>query len=185
MHGVYRTLDGINEAIGRAVAWLTLLMVLVQFIAVLMRYVYSAPEFLGLTSLWWQEAIVYMHGAIIMLGAGYTLLHDGHVRVDIFYASASERVRDWTDLVGSVLFLLPVCWIIWWSASPNVHTAWVMKEGSAEGAGGIPYRYLLKASVMAAAVLLALQGISMALKSALRLAGRRVADPYRDETGTD
>jgi TRAP-type mannitol/chloroaromatic compound transport system permease small subunit len=184
MHAVYRTLDGINEAIGRVIAWFTLLMVLVQFVVVLMRYVYSAPEFLGFSSLWWQEAIVYLHGALIMLGAGYTLLHNGHVRVDIFYATASEKVQDWTDLLGSLLFLLPVCWIIWWSAWPNVHTAWIMKEGSAEGSG-IPYRYLLKASVMAAAVLLALQGVSTALKAALRLSGQVVDDPHRRESGAD
>jgi TRAP-type mannitol/chloroaromatic compound transport system permease small subunit len=184
MHALYRCLDGINEAVGRVVAWFTLAMVLVQFVVVLMRYVYAAPGFLGVSSLWWQEAIVYLHGTLIMLGAGYTLLHNGHVRVDIFYAGASERVKDWTDLIGSIVFLLPVCWVIWWSASPNVSTAWAMREGSAE-ASGIPYRYLLKSTVMVGAVLLAIQGVSIALKSALRLAGQAVDDPYRGEESLD
>lgn len=124
MHAAYRLLDGLNEWIGRIVAWFTLAMVVIQFITVLMRYVFSAPGFLGVSSLWWQEGIVYLHGALIMLAAGYTLLHDGHVRLDIFYADASERVKDWTDLLGSLLFLLPVCYLLWWSAAPNVAQSW-------------------------------------------------------------
>ncbi len=124
MHRLYRTLDGINETLGRFVAWFTLLMVLIQFILVLMRYVFSAADFLGVSSLWWQEAIVYLHGALIMLGAGYTFLHNGHVRVDIIYREASEKKKDWTDLLGSLLFLLPVCYIIWWSTMPNITNAW-------------------------------------------------------------
>jgi TRAP-type mannitol/chloroaromatic compound transport system permease small subunit len=184
MHQIYRLLDSINEGIGRVVAWCTLAMVLAQFVVVLMRYIYAAPGFLGVSSLWWQEAIVYLHGAVIMLAAGYTLLHDGHVRLDIFYADASERVRDWTDLLGSLFFLLPVCWILWWSAAPNVLLSWRNLEGSPE-ASGIPYRYLLKTTVLAAAVLLALQGISTALKAGMRLAGHRVHDPFRGEESLD
>ncbi|WP_424927092.1 TRAP transporter small permease subunit [Amaricoccus tamworthensis] len=184
MHEVYRYIDAINEGIGRVVAWFTLLMVVVQFIVVVMRYVYSAPDFLGISSLWWQEFIVYLHGTLIMLGAGYTFLHNGHVRVDIFYSDASETVKNWTDLLGSLLFLLPVCYIIWWSAQPNVAMSWKNLEGSTE-ASGIPYKYVLKSTVMVAAVLLALQGISTALKCALRLRGEWVDDPYRGEESLD
>lgn len=180
MHRIYRTIDAFSEALGRIVAWFTLLMVLIQFVTVLMRYVFAAPGFLGVSSLWWQEAVVYLHGSLIMLAASYTLLHDGHVRLDIFYADASERVKDWTDLLGSIFFLLPVCWILWWSAAPNVALSWRSLEGSPE-ASGIPYRYLLKSTILAAAVLLALQGLSTALKAGLRLAGLRVDDPYRGE----
>lgn len=184
MQQIYRILDGISETIGRVIAWFTLLMVLIQFLVVLLRYVFAAPGFLGVSSLWWQESIIYLHGSLIMLGAGYTLLHDGHVRVDIFYAEASDKVRDWTDLLGSLLFLLPVCWVMWWSAAPNVAMSWSMHEGSPE-ASGIPYRYLLKSTVLAAAVLLALQGLSTALKSALRLAGHQVHDPFHGEKSLD
>ncbi len=184
MHALYRFLDGINESIGRVIAWFTLLMVLIQFIVVLMRYIYSAPDFLGISSLWWQESVVYMHGTLIMLGAGYTLLHNGHVRVDIFYADASEDVKDWTDLLGSLFFLLPVCYIIWWSAWPNVTLSWRNFEGSTESSG-IPYKYVLKSTVLVAAVLLAVQGVSTALKAVMRLTGAVVFDPYRNEESLD
>lgn len=184
MHAVYKTIDGLNEWVGRAVAWATLLMVLIQFVLVMMRYVFSAQDFLFLSTLWWQEAIVYLHGTLIMAAAGYTFLHNGHVRVDIFYREASERRKDWTDLIGSVLFLLPVCYLIYWSALPNVLLSWRNLEGSTE-TSGIPYKYLLKSTVLVLATLLALQAISTAVKAAMRLAGHEVDDPYREEESLD
>ncbi len=178
MHALYKALDGLNDGIGRLVAWLTLGMVLVQFALVLSRYLFS------ISSLYWQEAIVYMHGFVIMLAAGYTLLHNGHVRVDIFYREASETTKDWTDLIGSFLFLIPVCYVIAWSAWPNVALSWAQFEGSTE-ASGIPYKYVLKSTVLAFALLLALQALSTMLKAALRLAGHSVDDPYREEESLD
>lgn len=178
MHAFHRTVDAINDAIGRFVAWFTLAMVLIQFIVVLMRYVYSASDFLFLSSLWWQESIVYLHGSLIMFAAGYTFLHDGHVRVDIVYAKASERARDWTDLIGCVVFLLPVCYLIAWSAWPNVVLSWRNLEGSTESSG-IPFKYLLKSTVLVMAVLLGLQALSVAVKAALRLAGRTDEPMFR------
>lgn len=118
-----------------------------------------------------------MHGMVIMLAAGYTYLHGGHVRVDIIYREASQRVKDWTDILGNVLFLLPVCYIIWWSAWPNVESSWINKEGSTESSG-IPYKYLLKGTVLALSVLLGLQAISNILKSILRLCNKTVHSPY-------
>lgn len=179
MHAIYKTLDAMNERIGRFVAWFTLAMVLIQFVVVLMRYVFSASDFLFLSSLWWQEAIVYLHGTLIMAAAGYTFLHDGHVRVDIFYAKASQRTQDWTDLIGCAVFLLPVCAIILWSAWPNVVLSWRNFEGSTE-TSGIPYKYVLKSTVLLLAVLLALQAISTMVKAVLRLTGHVVHPLYRE-----
>ncbi|MGF1658823.1 MAG: TRAP transporter small permease subunit [Rubrimonas sp.] len=178
-HALYRFIDALNDRIGRFVAWFTLAMALIQFATVLMRYVFSANAFLGLSSLWWQEAIVYLHGALIMGAAGYTFLHDGHVRVDIFYRDASQRAKDWTDLIGSLVFLLPVCYLIYWSAWPNVALSWRNLEGSAE-TSGIPLKYLLKSTVLLMAALLALQAVSTALKAALRLMGHEVVERHRD-----
>lgn len=180
MRALYRFLDEMNNQIGRVLAWFTLAMVLVQFVVVIMRYVFSAPDFLWISTIWWQELIVYLHGTVIMLGMGYTLLHDGHVRVDIFYREASQIVKDWTDLLGSLLFLLPMCWIIWWSAYPNVYNSWLTLEGSTE-TSGIPYKYVLKSTVLIGAVLLALQALSTAIKAFLRIAGDVVDDPYREQ----
>ena len=82
---ITRIIDLMNEKIGRAISWLALIMILVQFAVVVMRYVF------GLGSIFMQESIVYMHALIFLVAAGYTLLHDGHVRVDIFYGSASPQ----------------------------------------------------------------------------------------------
>lgn len=174
MTAIYRFIDELNDRLGRTVAWFVLGMVIVQFGLVISRYVFSV------SSLYLQEAIIYMHGFVIMLGAAYTFLHNGHVRVDIFYRPMSDRAKDWTDLLGSIFFLLPICYAIWWSAWPDVSLAWKTGEGSTESSG-IPLKYLLKASVLALAVLLALQGISTIIKCALRLRGVAVHDPYRNE----
>ena len=77
------SIDRFNDTIGRKIAWVALAMAGVQFIVVLMRYVF------GVSEIWLQESILYMHGILFMLGAGYTLLHNGHVRIDIFYRDAS------------------------------------------------------------------------------------------------
>jgi TRAP-type mannitol/chloroaromatic compound transport system permease small subunit len=184
LHAIYRFIDDLNDRVGRAVAWFTLAMVLIQFVLVVMRYVFSAGDFLFLSTLWWQEAVVYLHGSLIMGAAGYTLLHNGHVRVDIFYRTAGPRSQDWTDLIGSLILLLPVCYLIWWSAWPNVALSWRNLEGSTE-TSGIPYKYLLKSTVLVMAVLLALQAVSTAVKAALRLLDEDVVDPFRSEESLD
>ena len=160
-----RVVDAANERIGRAVAWLALLMVLMQFVVVVMRYVF------GLGSVKMQESIVYMHAAVFMLAAGYTLLHDGHVRCDIFYSAATARQRAMIDLLGVAIFLLPVTLLIVWMAWPYVAAAWAVREGSPEGSLGIPGVYLLKSVILLFAALLILQGLALAARSALRLAG--------------
>lgn len=184
MKALYKAIDGLNDRIGRFVAWFTVLMVLIQFALVVMRYIFSAADFLFLSTLWWQEAIVYLHGALIMAAAGYTFLHNGHVRVDIFYRVASQRSQDWTDLIGSAVFLLPVCYLIAWSAWPNVTLSWRNLEGSTE-TSGIPYKYLLKSTVLLLAALLALQAVSTMIKAALRLMDEDVEDPFRAEETLD
>ncbi len=163
---IAQVIDGLNERIGRAVAWLTLAMVLVQFVVVVMRYVF------GLSILVMQESIVYMHALVFLLAAGYTLLHDGHVRVDIMYGSASERTKATIDFWGSLLILTPVCILIWWTAWPYVAAAWRVREGSVE-LSGIQGVYLLKTSILVFATLVLLQGISLAIKSFLAMRGMR------------
>jgi TRAP-type mannitol/chloroaromatic compound transport system permease small subunit len=162
--GAARAIDRLNETIGMAVAWLALLTVLVEFTVVLMRYVF------GVGSVKMQESIVYMHATVFMVAAGYTLLHNGHVRCDIFYAAATPRRKALIDLFGVVVFLLPTCALIAWAAWPYVAAAWAVREGSPEGSLGIPGVFLLKTIILVFAGLLALQGIALALHSWLRLA---------------
>ena len=156
--------DGLNRVVGRSVAWLAVFMVVVQFIVVLLRYVF------GYGSIFVQESIIYMHGILFMLGAGYTLLSGGHVRVDIFYRDASPRQKALVDLIGVVIFLLPVTIAIFYFSWPYVMQSWAMGEGSKE-TSGIPLVYLLKTSIPIFCILCALQGISMALHAMRTLAG--------------
>ncbi len=87
-------IDRFNTAVGRMASWCALAIVLIGFAVVLLRYV------LGLGSIWLQESILYAHAALFLLAAAWTLKEGGHVRVDVFYASASPRVKAWVDLLG-------------------------------------------------------------------------------------
>jgi TRAP-type mannitol/chloroaromatic compound transport system permease small subunit len=171
LQGLARAIDRLNEAIGVSVAWLALFVVLVEFTVVLMRYVF------GVGSVKMQESIVYMHATVFMVAAGYTLLHNGHVRCDIFYAAATPRRQALVDLIGVAIFLLPTCTLIIWVAWPYVAQAWAVHEGSPEGSLGIPGVFLLKSIILVFALLVALQGIAVALHSVLRLSGAETAPP--------
>lgn len=164
LESLARKIDIVNEYIGRGVAWLAVLMVLVQFAVVVMRYVF------GVSELMMQESIVYMHALIFLVASGYTLLHNGHVRVDIVYGDATERTKAWIDLVGVFAILLPVCAVVWWSSFDYVSRAWAVREGSVE-VSGIQGIYLLKTAILVFGTLLALQGISMAVRSLFVLTG--------------
>lgn len=154
-NAVSSAIDTVNGRIGRAVAWCALALVLVQFVAVVQRYVF------GIGWIWVEESIVYLHATLFMAGAAYTLLEDGHVRVDIFYADASPRGRAWTDLLGTVFFLWPVSALVTVKAWPYVAASWAVWEGSPE-TSGIPAVFLLKSLILVFAVLIAVQGVSMA-----------------------
>jgi TRAP-type mannitol/chloroaromatic compound transport system permease small subunit len=110
--GFVRAVDRANDAVGRAIAWLTLAMVLITFLVVILRYVYA------LGWVWMQESYVWLHGIVFMIGAGYTLLHNGHVRVDIFYRPASHRYRAWVDAAGALFLLLPLVVLIFLVSEP-------------------------------------------------------------------
>ena len=160
-----RALDRLADAVGLAVAWLTLGMVLVTFVVVVLRYAFDT----GWIAM--QESITYMHALVFMLGAAYTLRRDGHVRVDIFYRRRGPRARALIDLLGGLLLLLPTSIFIFWVSLDYVGSAWAVHEGSRE-AGGLPGVYLLKTLMLIMPSLLVLQGLADALRNLLVLAGR-------------
>ena len=164
MRRLAQLIDGLNETSGRVLAWLTLSIVLVQFGIVVGRYVF------GVGSIWFQESVVYMHAFLFMLAAAYTLKHDGHVRVDIFYREAQPRTKAWVNLLGAVLLLIPVCVLITWVSWGYVARSWAVLEGSKE-TSGIQGVFLLKTAIILFAVQMGLQGISMALHSLLAISG--------------
>ena len=158
-------IDALNQKVGAVVSVLTLLMVLVQTVVVLERHLF------GVNRIWMQESIMYMHAMVFMLAAGYTLLHNGHVRVDIFYREAPPKRKAWVDLAGVYAFIFPVMFVIWDAAFPYVRTSWATGERSPE-TSGIPAVYILKSLILAFVVLLILQGFSMAIHGVRRLTGR-------------
>ena len=176
-HGLLRfieVLDRISRSAGRAVAWLTLLMVLVTFFVVLLRHMFD------LGSIAMQESVTYMHAAVFMIGASYTLQRDGHVRVDIFYQGMSQRGRAWVNLLGTLILLIPVCAFILWSSWQYVFDAWSVAEGSPE-AGGLPAVWVLKTLILLLPLLLLLQGLSWLLRNGLFLAGVDTALPSAEK----
>jgi TRAP-type mannitol/chloroaromatic compound transport system permease small subunit len=163
--GFVRLVDRVNEALGRGIAWLTLAMVLITFVVVVLRYVFSVGF------VWMQESYVWLHGVVFMAGAGYTLLHEGHVRVDIFYRHKGPRYKAWVDLLGVLALLMPVVILIWVVAWPYVLVSWERFEESRE-AGGLPGLFLLKSVILVFCLALGLQGLSLAARSLLILTGR-------------
>ena len=153
-------IDRLSNATGKFVAWLTLLMVIVTCIIVVMRYVFDA----GL--IWMQESVIWMHGTVFMIGAAYTLLHEDHVRVDVFYRAMSERRRAWVDLIGVVVFLLPLCMLLAVRSYDFAAFSWSMHEASRES-GGLPYPFvsILKSVLVVMPIAVGLQGISLLLRS--------------------
>ena len=167
--------DSVNERIGRGVAWLTLLMVLITFVVVVLRYVYAIGW------VWLQESYVWLHGMVFMFGAGYTLLHNGHVRVDIFYRPNSPRYKAWIDLLGSLLLILPLIVVVFLVSFDYVADSWARLEESRE-AGGLPGLFLLKSVLLVFCTLMGLQGLSLAGRSLLALAGHPSFQPQDDES---
>ncbi|MCC5970036.1 MAG: TRAP transporter small permease subunit [Pararhodobacter sp.] len=162
MARVADALDWINRAVGAVVMWLALTMVLVQFAVVLMRYVF------GFSSIFINESVLYLHASIFMLGAGYTLWAQGHVRVDIFYGKLTARGQALVDIFGHLALLGPsLVMLLYWSW-PMVRRSWAILEGPIS-VGGIPASYLLKSLVPAFCVLLLIQGLSALIRDVIRL----------------
>jgi TRAP-type mannitol/chloroaromatic compound transport system permease small subunit len=176
LQAIADALDRFAELTGRLVAWLTLAMVLTTVSIVALRYLFQ----IGSIAL--QESVSYMHAGVFMLGAAYTLKHDGHVRVDIIYQKTSVRTRAWIDLLGTLLLLFPVCIFILYTSMGYVSAAWAILEGSRE-AGGLDAVYLLKTAIPVMAMLLLLQGCSMLLRNALVITG--LSTPDHQDSGLD
>ena len=157
-----RIIDGATEFLGRALSYLCLLMVMDMAMVVLIRYGFNR------NSIALQESVTYMHGALFMLAAAYTLKHDGHVRVDIFYRQFTARGKAWVNCLGTLVFLLPVCGFILLSSWDFVVTAWKIQEISTES-GGIPAVFVLKTLIPLMALALMLQGAAEFFRNVLVL----------------
>lgn len=160
MKTIITTIDNITEWVGKTISWLVLAMVLLICYDVAMRYLFQQ----GSVAL--QELEWHLFALIFLLGSAYTLKHDEHVRVDILYHSrfVSDKQRALINIFGTLFFLFPFCIVILVSSWPFVENAFYYNEYSPDP-GGLPYRYLLKGSLLIAFGLLVLQGFSGLLKN--------------------
>lgn len=155
-------IDALNEKVGNVVGWLTTLLVIVVCYNVFTRYVLNTSNIAS------QELEWHIFAIIFLFGAGYTLRHNRHVRVDVFYHNFSPKQKAWVDLIGSLIFLIPFAILV-------IVTSWNFTIGSYQigetspDPGGLPARYILKACLPLGAILLLLQGISLALKSLVEI----------------
>lgn len=154
--GLARAIDALNERVGRLAMWLVLITTLISAANALVRYG------LGESSNAWLEIQWYLFGALFLLAAGYTLKHNGHVRIDLLYGRWSARGRAWVDLLGGVFFLLPFCGLIVWYAWPMFMASWTGNEMSPD-AGGL-LRWPVKLLIPVGFSLLALQGVAEIIK---------------------
>ena len=158
MRELAQRIDRFQEWFGRGVSWLSLAMVLVVFIDVIARYLFRTTHG-GI-----QEAEWYLFGTLYLLAAGYTLLHDEHVRVDIVYSKLSPQRQAWVNFILLWVFFFPSVLLVIYTAWPFVRASWSVWEGSPDP-GGLPLRWLLKSMIIVGFVLLGLQGISETIKS--------------------
>lgn len=161
--GLARAIDALNERVGRAAMWLVLLATLISAGNAVMRYGFD------LSSNAWLEIQWYLFALIFLLGAGYTLKHNGHVRIDILHNRFSPRLQAWVDLVGGLLFLLPLCGLMIWMGWGGFADSWATREVSPD-AGGLP-RWPIKFAIPLGFTLLALQGVAEVIKRAAFLTG--------------
>jgi TRAP-type mannitol/chloroaromatic compound transport system permease small subunit len=162
LHAIVNSIDAFTDYTGRILAWLCLAMAVLTALIVFLRYGFNVGSIAA------QEAVTYMHGALFMLGAAYTLKVGGHVRVDIFYQRFSARTQAWINSLGGIIFLLPLCVFILGVSWNYVTESWTIRESSPE-AGGIPAVFLLKSLVPLMAINLFCQGLAEVLRNALVL----------------
>ena len=155
-------LERVNSLIGNILCWAALAMLLLQFVIVLLRYVF------GYSYIFLDEGVLYLHASLFMLGAGYTFLVNAHVRVDIFYAKCTERTQARIDLFGHLFLLTPALVLLIGFSWPYVRGSWAIMEGPIS-VGGIPASYLLKTLIPAYCVLLLIQGIAAFIRDIVKL----------------
>ena len=143
-----------NVKLGKIFSWFLLLMVLLTCLIVVLRYLFN------IGFIWMQELVRFFYSAVFLICAAYTLAENAHVRVDIFYSKMSERSKNIVNIAGSLIFLIPVCYIIFYYSFSYVINSWLQLEGSLEERG-LHAVFIMKTFIWLFALMLFLQGISI------------------------
>ena len=157
MQNLISNINLITEKIGKLISWLSLLLVLVICYDVVMRYVFDTST-AALFELEW-----HIFAALFILSIAYALKHDKHVRVDVFYQRFSRKTQSIINLVGTLIFLIPWCYLVITTSYKFAINSWYIREGSSQP-GGLPARYVIKGMIVIGFILLALQGFSLIVK---------------------
>lgn len=169
-------IDAVNERVGRTVFWLVLVTVLICAMNAIVRKLFNVSSNAFLEIQW------YLFAAIFLLGAGYALKHDAHVRIDVFFGRLSARGKALINVLGGVFFLLPFVVLMTWHGWPLFTNSLVMGEMSAD-AGGL-LRWPVKLLIPAGFILLGLQAIAEIIKNLAVLRGNDSA-PQSQPTAMD
>ncbi|PCI63983.1 MAG: C4-dicarboxylate ABC transporter permease [Kordiimonadales bacterium] len=151
-------IEALLEASGQILAFLPLILILVQFTVVLMVYVFASG------SIQLQESLQYINAMMFLGGAGYAAVRDEHVRVDIFYSTFSKTSKARVDFYGTLFLLVPFLILFWITTVPYVAQSWRELEASVE-TSGLPYVYILKTTLILFALTLTLHAISALIRS--------------------
>ena len=162
---ISRGIAWITEKLGHALCWLLLAAVVISTVNAITRKAFS------LSSNAYLEAQWYLFAVIFMIGAGYVFLHDQHVRIDVLSSKLKRRTQVWIDVVGIVVFLLPLCVFVIWTSLPSVMTAIQTREVSASPGGLI--RWPVQLLIPVGFSILLIQCISELIKRTAFLTGHR------------
>ncbi|WP_416878296.1 TRAP transporter small permease subunit [Litorimonas sp.] len=165
-------IDTLSILIGEIIKWVMPLMVISVVIAVFALSIY------GISSIWWDESVIYLHALGICLGVAPTYLAGEHVKVDIFFEKMDNRARALVEICGFYMLLAPVCIAVIWRSQSFVSFAWKSLEGSTNS-GGIKGIYILKTALCVLFIMLLIQGFSVALRAGLKLRDSRQANMLR------
>ena len=167
-----RAISALNRVVGHLLSWLAHAIVHDCFTVVVQRYIFHT------TQLWMQDLYVWLSGAMFTGVAGFALMRDEHVRVDILYRPWPIRKKAIADLIGTLIFLIPYVVVVLLYAWPFVSRSWRLYEGSAN-VGGMPGLFILKSFIIVFAVLVGLQGLAIIARSILVLNDREDLLPER------
>jgi len=175
IHTLIKYLDSFSEIIGKGASYFAVLMVLVTCYVVITRYVFNTG------SIAIQESVLYINAIVVFGTVGFTLKHNGHVRVDVLYGPSSICYKAWVNFLGSIFLLMPVTFFILIYSWDYVMSSWAILEDSPE-ANGLPFVYLLKSLILIMCFLLVLQGLAEILRNFCFLFTKEVSEiPYVEE----
>jgi TRAP-type mannitol/chloroaromatic compound transport system permease small subunit len=169
-------INQLNEGLGRLTAWLTTGLVLVVCVDVLRRYLFKATS-VAVIELEW-----YLFSIIFLLAAGYSLKHDQHVRVDVFYTRMTLKGKAWVNFGGTLLFLIPFCVVVIYTSYKFAWVSWQMNESS-PNPGGLPATYFIKAMIPIGFVFLLLQALALLFASSLVILDQKdeIFEPHKPD----